>query len=145
MLEPVVADGVDAAVDGVGAEVGNVDAGGGLGAADEELQFLLVEHAEPGGRDDGGEAAEEGGGLGVRLGGEAVAGEVGDVDEAVCVCDGDEGAVGLEVAVVCLGARRGGGVCGRERDRVGDGEGEAEVGDVAGVVLEFELGLVSWC
>ena len=66
VFQPVIADDIDAAVDCVGAEVGDVDAGG-YGATDEGLKLELVEHAEPGWGDYGGEAAEEGRGLGVGL------------------------------------------------------------------------------
>lgn len=88
VLGAVVADHIDAAVDGVSAKIGDIDAGGD-GAADESLELELIEHAEPCWGDYGGEAAEEGGGLGVGLRGQAVASHVGDVDEAVGVCDGD--------------------------------------------------------
>ena len=65
MFESVVANDVRAAVDGVAAQVFDVDLGAGAG--DEGLEFRVVEHGEPGGLDHGAEAAKEGGGLQVRL------------------------------------------------------------------------------
>lgn len=58
--------------------------------------------------------------------------EICDVDKAICVCDGDLGAVGAEV--MSDGFGRGGG-----GERIGDGKVEGEVFDVAGVVFELEL------
>lgn len=65
MFDAIVANDVEAAVLGVAVEVGYVDGGGGAG--DERLQFVLIEHAEPGRSDDLAEAFEEGRGLLERL------------------------------------------------------------------------------
>lgn len=45
MLEAVSADDICAAVDGVAAQVFDID--GGAGAADESLEFRVVKHGEP--------------------------------------------------------------------------------------------------
>ena len=101
------------------------------------MELGRVEHAEPGGGDDGGEAFEEGGRLVEGLEGEAVAGHVGDVDEAVGVGDGGCGARGAEGA----GALDGflfsgvlllfGGVVGGWEKGVCDFEGETQAFDVS--------------
>ena len=95
VLEPVGADGVEAAVLGVFAQIGKVDLG--AVAADEGLEFALVKHGEPGRGDDGAQAFEKSVGLLPRLKLQAMTGEARDVDETICICDGDLGAVGSEL------------------------------------------------
>ena len=71
MFLPIIADLISSAVQGIAPEV--FDVNGGRGSGYESLQFGVVEHAEPGRLDHGGEAAEEGGGLEVGLALETVA------------------------------------------------------------------------
>lgn len=134
VFKVIVSDGVDAAVERVAAEVWDVDFG--IVAADEGLKFCLVEHGEPGGGNDGPKAFEESAGLEVGLNLKAVAGDVGDVDEAIFVGDGDLGALRTELTGygfllgVAVGAG-GEGVC--------NGKVEGEVFDVAGIVFQLKL------
>ncbi len=87
MLLPVVPDSVNAAVLSIGSKIRDRDLG--ARTSDECLQFRLIEHAEPRRGNDRAETAEECGGLEVGLALKAVAGYIGDVDEAVFVCDGN--------------------------------------------------------
>lgn len=130
MLQPIVANGIDAAVLRVPTQIYNVDFG--AIAANEGLKFVLVEHGEPRRGYDFAEALHESVCLLPGLDLQAVTGEIRDVDEAVCVCDGELGAVGAEVM------RDGFGWVGG-REGVGDGEIKGEVFDVARVVFELEL------
>ncbi|CAI6317142.1 unnamed protein product [Periconia digitata] len=78
MLEPIIADNVSAAVNGVAAQVLNVD--GSRGTADESLQLGLVEHGKPARLDHATQAPEKSGGLEIGLNLQAVSRHVADVD-----------------------------------------------------------------
>ena len=57
MLSPVIANGIETSVLRIGSEIRDGDLG--AGATNKGLQLGLIEHAEPGGGDDGAEATEE--------------------------------------------------------------------------------------
>lgn len=100
MFPSVVTDGVNAAINGVGAEISHGNCTGGT--THECLKFGLVKHGEPGRLDDGSEAAQESICLEGRLVLQTVSGHVGDVDETIGVCDGEGGAIGDEVVTMCF-------------------------------------------
>lgn len=78
MFGTVISNGIETSVLCIGSEIRDRDLG--ASATNKGLQLRLVEHAQPGGGDDGAEATEESRGLEMWLDLEAMTSHVGDVD-----------------------------------------------------------------
>lgn len=127
MLLIVIADGINASVQGIPPEILHVNVA--RLTTHQGLQLRLVEHGQPRGLDDLSETLQKCIGLQGGLHLKAIPGNVGYIHQSVLVGDRGLGAIVSQLFCDCAMSRP------RHRDRVGDGEVQGKIFDVPGVIF----------